>query len=100
MSLMSRLVYLLYILVAVISRITMLEYFLTILGEGYFLCIYGIIMGHLALIFILYVYLNWNIVDEKNAFFKAKTFIIRAFSSMYVHFPVTEDASQKEEDLR
>ena len=77
----------------------MLEYFFTFLDKRYFFCIYGIIGGHLACVFVLDLHLNWRNAEEKNAFFKLKGFIIRAFSSMYVYFPVTEDRSHKE-DLR
>ena len=100
MSIASRGVYFLYNLLAVISRITCLEYFLISLSQEYFLCIYAIIGGHLAFVLILDVWLNWKNVNGKHWFWKAKSFIIRAFSSIYVHFPANEDASQKEEDLR
>ena len=99
MSLASRGVYFLYNLLAVISRITCLEYFLISLGEQYFLCIYPIIGGHMAVVLFVDIWLNWK-SSEKHWFWKGKSFIIRAFSSLYVHFPATEDGDKKEEDLR
>ena len=100
MSMTSRGVYFLYNLLAVISRITCLEYFLISLGEEYFLYIYAIVGVHLAFVLILDICLNWQKSIKKHWFWKTKSFILRAFSSIYVHFPATEDTNTKEEDLR
>ena len=53
MSYLSRLVYFLYVLFAVVSRILSIELFLVSLGPEYFLMIYAIIGGHLVTIITL-----------------------------------------------
>ena len=99
MSVLSRAVFFSYILIAVVSRITMIEFFLISCGK--FVYIYLIVGTHVMIVFCLDVWLNWaSFAAGKHWFWKGKDFVIRAFSSMYIHFPVTEDSNQKEEDLR
>ena len=99
MSVLSRAVFFFYILIAVVSRITMIEFFLISCGK--FVYIYLIVGTHVMIVFCLDVWLNWaSFAAGKHWFWKGKDFVIRAFSSIYIHFPVTEDSNQKEEDLR
>ena len=97
MSVLSRAVFFCYILIAVVSRITMIEFFLISCGE--FIYIYVIVGIHIMIVFCLDIWLNWTSFEGKHWFWKGKDFVIRAFASMYIHFPVTEDSNQKEEDL-
>ena len=76
----------------------MIEFFLISFGD--FVYIYLIVGTHVMTVFCFDIWLNWASLAEKRWFWKGKNFVIRAFSSIYIHFPVTEDSNQKEEDLR
>ena len=99
MSVESRVFYFVYVLAAVISRITLIELFVISLGQESFLWIYGVIIGHVIMVFLLDLWLNWAHIVPKDWFWWGKDCLIRAFSSIYLHFPVIEDKTQKE-DLR
>ena len=100
MSILSRAMYFLYVLVAVVSRIVALEFVIITFGVDYFLCIYAFIGVHLFLVITMDIWFNWNKSSEKNMFWQLKSFIIRGFSSIYIYFPATEENDDKEEDLR
>ena len=83
---------------AVISRITLIEFFVISLDN--FLYIYAILAFHIIVVLILDISLNWKTLSDEHWFWKGKAFLIRGFASIFLHFPVTEEDDQKEEDLR
>ena len=98
MSMLSRFIYFLYILMAVVSRITLIEFFVISLDNFHY--IYAILAFHIIVVLILDISLNWKTLSDEHWFWKGKAFLIRGFASIFLHFPVTEEDDQKEEDLR
>jgi len=106
MSITSRAVYFLYVLLAVLARITIIILFLLTIQESneseskhnQFLGIYIILGIHMSICAGLELWLNWKrYTQKKHWLWKARDGLLKAFSSVYIYHP-TEDGES--EDLR
>ena len=104
MTITSRLVYFLYVLSAVLSRIMIIILFLlsmqsveeTKSRHENFLGMYIVIGIHMAISIVLDLWLNWKIYMNKKMFWfwKFRNCILKAFSSIYIYHPTGDGESE------
>ena len=98
MSIFSRVVYFIYVTLAVNARIVVIISFLLAIG-GDFEQIYAIIGGHMAICILVDLWLNIEKYngDKKHWFWKARDCLLKSFSTIYLYHPIDDNEN---EDIR
>ena len=98
MSIFSRVVYFIYVTLAVNARIVVIISFLLAIG-GDFVQIYAIIGGHMAICILVDLWLNIEKYtgDNKHWFWKARDCLLKSFSTIYLYHPTDDNEN---EDIR
>ena len=104
MTILSRVIYFLYVLLAVNARITIIIGFILAINsdphlKSPFTQIYVVIGGHMFICMFLDLWLNSDkyAVENRHCFWKIRDCLLRAFASIYIYHPTSNDET---EDLR
>ena len=104
MTILSRVVYFLYVLLAVNARITIIIGFILAINSdpqlnSPFTQIYIVIGGHMFICMLLDLWLNFDKYtgEKRHCFWKIRDCLLKAFSTIYIYHP-TDDSEN--EDIR